>query len=71
MADQAWEAGQILVSAVAGEDLSDKQFRFVRLSGANTVSAISATTQVPVGVLAGRRPPWPSPAFRRSRPAGP
>jgi len=51
MADQAWEAGQILIPAVAGEDLSGKQYRFVRLSGANTVSAISATTQVPVGVL--------------------
>jgi len=48
---QAWEAGQILVTGVAGADLSEKQFRFVRISGDNTVNAISATTQVPAGVL--------------------
>ena len=48
---QAWEAGQILVTGVAGADLSEKQFRFVRISGDNTVNAISATTQAPAGVL--------------------
>jgi hypothetical protein len=42
--------GAIITSVQAGEDLSDKQFYFVKFSG-STVVACSAATDVPAGVL--------------------
>src|SRR5690606_1156624 len=36
---------------VASEDLSSKQYHFVKLSGNATVAAVSAVTDRPIGVL--------------------
>ena len=39
------------VTFEAAADLSTKQFHFVKLTAANTVGAIAADTDVPVGIL--------------------
>ena len=48
----AYEGQQILVPAlVAGEDLSAKQYYYVKLSANNTVIAPTLATDIPIGVL--------------------
>lgn len=48
----AYEASQPLKhTLVAGEDLSAKQYHFVKLSADNTVVACAGVTDVPIGVL--------------------
>lgn len=49
----AWEGPQPvkLMGFTASADLSAKQYYFVKLSGAGTVTVCAAATDVPVGVL--------------------
>lgn len=48
----AYEGPQINLPALtASADLSAKQYYFVKISGANTVTVCAAATDVPVGVL--------------------
>ena len=46
-AEQAFTIGHLVASA----DLSSSQYRFVKLSGAGTVTVCSAVTDKPIGVL--------------------
>lgn len=41
----------MVISFVAGEDLSSSQYKFVMLHTDGTVKACSATTDIPIGVL--------------------
>ncbi|MBT9173449.1 MAG: hypothetical protein DDT21_01850 [Syntrophomonadaceae bacterium] len=48
----AWEGPQIIIPGLtASTDLSNRQFYFVRLSGAATVTTCTAPTDIPIGVL--------------------
>lgn len=48
----AYEGPQIKIPGlIAGEDLSSKQYHFVKMSANRTVVACSGLTDVPVGVL--------------------
>lgn len=49
----AWEVDGVvkLVGFTASADLSAKQYYFVKISGANTVTVCAAATDVPCGVL--------------------
>jgi hypothetical protein len=48
----AYGAGPfVALSMIAGEDLSDEQFKFVKLSASNTVVRCTAATDLPIGVL--------------------
>jgi len=46
-AEKAYEIGHLTASA----DLSGQQYRFVKLSGAGTVTVCAAATDKPIGVL--------------------
>lgn len=47
----AFEQPGVVVSFEAGADLSTRQYHFVKVTGAQTCNAITATTDKPVGVL--------------------
>lgn len=48
----AYEGAQMkLVGVAASADLRTKQYYFVKLSGAGTVTVCAATTDIPIGVL--------------------
>ena len=47
----AFELPGYAFSRVAGEDLSDHQYRFVKLDGSGNVVKVTAITDEPVGVL--------------------
>ena len=48
----AYEGVQLKLSGItASADLSAKQYHFVKISGANTVTVCAAATDVPVGIL--------------------
>lgn len=47
----AWEQPCFKISCVAGEDMSAKQYHFVKMSANNTVIGCAAVTDKPIGVL--------------------
>lgn len=47
----AFEQPGVVVTLEAGADLSTKQYHFIKVTGAQTCNAITATTDKPVGVL--------------------
>lgn len=47
----AYEGQQVKVTLVAGADLSAAQYKFVKVSAANTVTVCAATTDDFIGVL--------------------
>lgn len=47
----AWEKNQQCVTMIAGEAMTSSQYKFVKLSAANTVVVCSGNTDKPFGVL--------------------
>lgn len=48
----AWEVPDLMLPGfTASADLSTHQYKFVKISGANTVTVCAAATDVPIGVL--------------------
>lgn len=47
----AWEQPCFKISCIAGEDMSAKQFHFVKMSADNTAIGCAAVTDKPIGIL--------------------